>query len=107
MKASAWRGGSHTHPVFGIRVGRPNRDNYFKPDWASIEVEMDGEWESFKLTPGFWRQCTEFRDSGTPKIRRWLERHFTTGWPKGHPPQFELVPLGDKRFRLVPDATVG
>lgn len=102
MRASAWRGGSRDNPIYGIRVGRPNRDAYFMRSWTSIEVEMGGQWETFTLTPGFWNQCTEFRDSGTPKIRRWLECHFTTDWPKGHPPQFELVPVGEGRFRLEP-----
>ncbi|WP_027962118.1 hypothetical protein [Halomonas halodenitrificans] len=102
MQASAWRGGSSARPVYGIRVGRPNRDAYFDRAWSSIEVEMDGRWQTFQLTPGFWNQCTEFRDRGSPRIREWLERHFTTDWPKGSPPRFRLEVLGGGRFRLSP-----
>lgn len=69
MKASAWRGGSRINPTYGIRVGVPNLHAYFKRDWRSIEVEMDGQWQTFQLTPGFWNQCPEFRDSGSPRIR--------------------------------------
>lgn len=103
MKASAWRGGSRDNLQYGIRVGRANRDAYFDRSWTSIEVSMDGQWETFPLTPGFWNQCTEFRDSGSPRIRHWLERHFTTDWPKGQPPHFTLKPMGEGRFQLVPD----
>lgn len=103
MKASAWRGGSRDKPIYGIRVGKANRDAYFDRDWAVIEVEMDGQWQTFPLTPGFWSQCTEFRDSGSPRIREWLARHFTTEWPKGEPPIFALVPVGERRFRLAPN----
>ena len=80
MEASAWFGGrkkgSHAPDVgtFGIRVGIPNRQRYFDPSWTEIEVEMDGHAEVFQLTSGFWRNCPEFRDSGSPRIREWLRR---------------------------------
>lgn len=82
-------------------VGLPNRDNYFKPAWSEIEVEIEGEVYRFALTAGFWKQCPEFRDRGSPVIREWLRMHHTLNWPKGRSPQFDSVPVEGNRFRLV------
>jgi hypothetical protein len=98
MQASAWNDGGTT---YGIRVGLPNRDRFFDPSWREIEVEIDGEIHQFPLTDGFWRQCPEFRDRGTPVVREWLRRHRMLKWPKGDPPRMELIPLGGNRFRLA------
>lgn len=97
MEASAWRGGSGT---YGIRVGVANRDEHFDRAWTRIEVEIDGHFHEFTLTPGFWHKCPEFRDSGGTIIREWLRRHHTLDWPAGHPPRFQLLALGAARFKL-------
>lgn len=98
MQASAWNNGGNT---YGIRVGAANRDAHFERAWTEIEVEIDGQFHRFDLTPNFWTTCPEFRDSGGTVIRDWLRRHHTTDWPSGDPPRFELLPLGGNRFRLV------
>ncbi len=98
MEAAAWSSGSGT---FGIRVGAPNRALHFDRSWSEIEVEVEGRTHHFALTPGFWKKCPEFRDSGTTVIRDWLTQHYTTDWPTGHPPRVQLQPLGGNRFRLV------
>lgn len=97
MEATGWSSGSGT---FGIRVGMSNRDKHFLRSWTRIEVEIDGQVCEFKLTPGFWNKCPEFRDSGSTVIRDWLQRQHMTKWPSGRPPRFQLEPLGDGRFRL-------
>ncbi len=66
MDVSAWFGGPGTH---GIRVGSGNREQWFKQEWTTITVKMDGQNHTLKLTPGFWRRCPEFRDCGKPIIR--------------------------------------
>lgn len=98
MDAKAWNNGEGT---YGIRVGFRNRDQFFNPDWTEIKVEVDGAVHTFPITRGFWNRCPEFRDSGSPVIREWLRRHHSLPWPKRHPPRFELIPVGDNRFRLV------
>lgn len=98
MRASAWSGGRST---FGIRVGAKNRDEFFDRRWTKIEVEINGKAHTFRLTPGFWHHCPEFRDSGGQVIQNWLRQHHTVDWPKGNPPRVELVPLGGDRFRLL------
>jgi len=98
MEVKAWSNGKGT---FGIRVGTDNRNRYFKPYWTEIEVEIEGKAHSFRLTPGFWKKCPEFRDSGVMIIRDWLQRHYTLDWPSRQPPHFQLLPLGGAHFRLV------
>ena len=107
MNATAFRGGTKRNPVYGIRVGFANRDEYFQQlvdvaDEVIIVVEMDGQAYNFAITAGFWNKCPEFRDRGGPVIREWLRRHHTIQRTKGKPPQVELIPLGDCRFRLLP-----
>jgi hypothetical protein len=98
MEVAAWNNGGEQ---YGVRVGKDNRSQYFNPSWPQIEVEIDGRTHSFDLTPGFWKDCPEFRDSGTAAIRDWLRKHHALNWPKGQPPRYQLVPLGGKRFRLT------
>ncbi len=98
MEASAWHG---SNGAFGVYVGKQNRDQHFNPSWNEIEVEIDGEKHRFKITPGFWRKCPEFRDSRDKVIRNWLQKYHTLKWPKGQPPHFQLLPLGNTRFRLT------
>jgi len=94
MRVAAWSNGSRT---YGIRVGNPNRDRYFRRSWSSIEVEIGAQSSVFSLTKGFWRKCPEFRG---PQIREWFRERVLVPWEKGHPPAFELVPLGGNRFGL-------
>lgn len=98
MEAKAWSSGSGT---YGIRVGIPNRDRYFDRAWKQIDVEINGRFCKFMLTPGFWNKCPEFRDSGSTVIRDWLQQNNLLPWPIGHPPQLQLVPLEGPRFSLV------
>ena len=106
MEVSGWFGGrpkgSHNSSdgTFGIRIGIANRERYFDRAWTEIEVEMEGRCEVFQLTPGFWRHCPEFRDSGTPRIRGWLQRNRSLTWDRGRPPRMVLVPVSGNRFRL-------
>ena len=98
MEAKAWCNGQQT---YGIRVGNRNRTQYFNEDWTTITVELDGAFHEFNLTDGFWNKCPEFRDRDG-LIRDWLERHKTLDWPTGKPPKVQLVPIGSRRFRLIP-----
>ncbi len=97
MEARGWTNGGGT---FGIRVGAANRMRHFNRSWTEIEVEIDGRAYPFKITAGFWNRCPEFRDSGTV-VRDWLQKHGALSWPVGHPPRFQLLPMGGIVFRLV------
>ena len=98
MEATAWCNGQQT---YGIRVGSRNRSMYFDESWTTIAVELDGAFHEFQLTDGFWRKYPEFRDCAG-LIRDWLERHKMLDWPTRKPPKVQLVPIGSRRFRLIP-----
>jgi hypothetical protein len=92
MDAKGWRG-----ETYGVRVGKKNRDQFFKPSWTKVEVEMDGQTHMLNLAKGFWSNCPEVRGK---KIKEWLFRHQLAPWPEGKPPDLSLTPLGGNRFRL-------
>jgi len=99
VEVSAWHNGAGT---YGVRIGKPNREQLFNKSWESIEVDVDGCLCQFQLTSRFWENCPEFRDSGSTIIRDWLNTYHSTNWPRGNPPRFKLIPLGGQRFRLMP-----
>jgi hypothetical protein len=47
-------------------------------------------------------KCPEIRDSGGTVIRDWFRRHYGLPWPKGNPPRFQVIPVSDNRFRVLP-----
>ncbi|MDR3276264.1 MAG: hypothetical protein LBT11_03465 [Treponema sp.] len=103
MEVSAWKNGSGT---YGIKVGDDNRDKFFNPSWDWIDVEIEGNIHRFQLTPGFWNDCSEFRDSGATIIHDWLLRQNVIPWQKGKPPKFRLELIDERQFRLGNEMTV-
>ena len=99
MRVTAWNGGGNT---YGLYIGIRNRNLHFKREWRTVTIELEGQAYTFVLTNGFWRNCPEIRDRGTPHIREWLARHRTLTWPRGRPPAIQLEPTSDSRYRLVP-----
>jgi len=93
MRVSAWKGGT-----YGIYVGKANAAKYFKKKWNNVLVVIDGSFYCFILSRTFWKKCPEIR--GRP-IGDWLSRNGNASWQKGHPPKFDLRPLGGRRFELV------
>lgn len=98
MKVTTWHGSG----VYGIRIGNANRDLYFNPSWTEIQVEMDGQLQTFGLSKGFWHKCPEFRDRGSSFIKDWLQKHKTLDWPRQQTPKMELIQLSANKFRLIP-----
>jgi len=99
MDATVWAGTGKKQ--LGIRVGAANRARYFSTSWKEVAVEMDGQLRHFGLSPGFWKNCPEFRDGSDGHIKAWLGKHGLLEWPKGHPPHLVLQPLGGSLFRLL------
>lgn len=96
MDATVWAGTGKKQ--LGIRVGATNRTRYFSTSWQQVVVEMDGQLRHFKLNPGFWKDCPEFRDG---HVKAWLSKHGLLEWPKGRPPGVVLEPLGGSLFLLL------
>ena len=94
MDATGWRAGT----VYGIRVGRENANNYFSPKTPNIQVDIDGFFYNFRLTPTFWTTCPEIRGKA---IREWFIIKRLAPWPKGETPKLTLKPLGDHCFKLA------
>lgn len=97
MQVTAWSNGNG---IYGIRVGRANRERFFQSSWKEIEVDIVGGMHKFRLTRGFWEDCPEFRDSREIPIETWLRQEFVLPWPPGVPPKFLLLPQGDAKFKL-------
>lgn len=99
MQVTAWkpRGSAFAASTYGISVGRDNR-RYFRPEWESVVCELpSGQSFEIKITPGFWHKCPELRHPG---FRAWFAKQGQLTWRPYHPPQYELVPVGDRRFAL-------
>ena len=92
MRVTGWKGGT-----YGIRVGKANAEDYFSRDRRTIEVEIDGRFHVFALSDTFWTTCPEFRGA---VIGHWLQHNGLAPWPSRRPPELELTPLGNNRFRL-------
>ncbi len=87
--------------TYGLRVCVPSREileEWFSREWEDVEVEMDGQVQTVKFRAKFWEITRELR---SPAIRAWLAKRGMTAWPSGRPPQFELVRLEGRRFRLL------
>lgn len=103
MIVSGWNNGSPNNKTgagYGIRLSKEDRDRYFKKEWDFVEIELeDGEVVKVKLSNSFWNKCTELRSS---KIGKWLLEMGYAPWPKGNPPKFRLIPVYERRFKLIP-----
>ena len=94
MQVSPW---TNSCGCYGIRIGIPNRKDYFKKTWSKIIVEIGSEPHEFRLTSSFWNNCPSIRGV---VLKRWLASHSMLTWAKGSHPQISLVMLGGNRFRL-------
>ena len=64
-----------------------------------MEVVLDnGEVVDVSLSEKFWTTCPELR---SVVIGRWMLNQGIIPWSKGKPPEFDLEPIGDRRFRLA------
>ena len=102
MKVSGWSKGSadnRTGAGYGVGIKRRDRDRHFQRDWGSVEVVLDsGGIIGVSLSEKFWTTCPELRSS---VIGRWMLDPEVIPWAKGKPPEFDLEPIGDRRFRLT------
>jgi len=102
---TGWNNGDHhsTGAGYGFKVTAADRDRHFKRTWRTVTIELpsgDGltivEANVTKKT--FWDpQCRELISKD---IGRWMLARGHAPWPDGMPPRFEVVSLGDRRFRV-------
>jgi len=96
MIVSAWYDG---HSTYGVRILDREVSLWFRPEWETVEIRLPdrGDPVEISLTESFWNGSPELR---SPRIKEFLLRYDLVDWPKKHPPQFELEPLGGGVFRL-------
>jgi hypothetical protein len=96
MIVSAWYDG---HSTYGVRILDREVSLWFRPEWETVEICLPDRADPVEipLTESFWNGSPELR---SPRIKEFLIRYDLVGWPKKHPPQFELEPLGGGVFRL-------
>lgn len=99
MDVTVWRNGRRDRAgvVYGVRVSRTDRDRFFDPRAPEINIEIGGKPVHAKLTPSFWRSCTEIRH---PEIAKFIIDHGLAKWPSRRPHSLHLEPVGKNRFRL-------
>ena len=99
MKVSSWNDGKQNPNGngYGIRVGKKGRE-FFKENISEIKLSIEkSEFIKIKLSPGFWRNCPEFRDK---RIGEWLISNNLAPWKKGENPKFHLTVLENNEFLL-------
>ena len=101
MIVKGWNNGSPNNETgggYGVSVKRKDIKRYFKKEWSSVIVELEGKGDiEVSVSPSFWICCTEIRKK---ELGKWMINNNLAPWPKGHPPAFELVPISNRRFRL-------
>ncbi len=95
MEVTGWKGGT-----YGLRISRPHRDRYFKKGWKTVGIHLGrGNVLSLPLSDSFWKDCIELR---TKDVGIWMRNRGDVPWPKGKPPRYELIPLQNGEFELIP-----
>ncbi len=103
MLVTAWNNGSFTTSGagYGVRLNASDRDHFFKREWKTIELELDGSSVIVSVNiakESFWG--TACRELINAEIGRWLIRNNLAPWAKGEPPKLTVLHVGSKRFLL-------
>lgn len=105
MVVTAWNNGQyHANGAgYGVRI-KIGDCNSFKRKWGSITLKFEGSSVQAKVNinkDSFWSgTCQELINK---EIGVWLIANGMSSWPKGKPPQLELVelePLSNHCFLL-------
>ena len=104
MIVTAWKNGtpSPSGAGYGVKLAANDRDQYFRRDWDTIELELEGYAHVVKVNvakPSFWNStCRELIHS---EIGRWLMENGLDSWNLWKLPKLSLKFNGGNRFRLM------
>ena len=103
MIVTGWNNGDHqkSGAGYGVKLNADDRDRFFKRDWETIILEMEGKPDSIKVNvakPSFWG--TKCKELINVEIGRWLIQNRLAPWKKGYPPRLRLIPIKSNRFLL-------
>lgn len=103
MIVKAYNNGTHNRngSGYGFKVSIADRDEFFKPEWTSILVELPEVDEPVEVKidqASFWSE-TSHELTGL-EIGKWLRRNGLAPWHVGNAPVFVLEPVAENRFRV-------
>lgn len=103
MIVKAWNNGAHNRngSGYGLKVSIADRDEFFKPEWKTILLELPGVDQPVEINidkPSFWNETC--RELISVEIGKWLRRNGLAPWPMGNPPFLVLEPVAENRFRV-------
>src|SRR5579862_1626911 len=102
---TAWKGGAAPRTAaagYGIKIGRSDRDQYFKRDWKSVRLFVDGLEHPVVANidkDSFWNDTC--RELISADIGRWMLSRGIAPWPRGRPPKFSLYLASPGVFRVT------
>lgn len=103
MQVTLWNNGSHhkSGAGYGIKLDAKDRDFYFRREWETIDLELEGNQEVIQVNvakQSFWNStCKELIHA---KIGLWAIALHLAPWQKGLPPKLHLFHIGGNHFRL-------
>ncbi|KXB08279.1 hypothetical protein AKJ58_00320 [candidate division MSBL1 archaeon SCGC-AAA385D11] len=100
MKVKGWNNGSplETGAGYGIRISRKDREAYFRREWESVIIDLEGgSTIEVNISESFWRDCIELRSA---RIGKWMIRKELAPWEKNNPPSLELKHIEGRKFKL-------
>lgn len=86
---------------YGIRIIKKDRDKYFKREWKTVKIKIDG---TDTVVVGnidkmsFW--CSSIQII-SKELGKWFIENGIADWPKGHPPRLCLTPCDGNEFVLT------
>jgi len=103
MNVTAWNNGQHhaSGAGYGLKLSIKDRDRYFKREWGTVFVELDGSRKVVEANvdkDSFWGgSCRELISK---EFGIWLRGEGLAPWESGKPPKLQLTPVGERRFQL-------
>jgi len=96
MIVTAWNNGQPyaTGAGYGLKISRADRDLYFRREWKSVFVVLEGETRLVEINiakASLWGSTC--RELISAEVGRWLIKNGLAPWPKGQPPELTLEPM--------------
>jgi len=104
MIVTAWNNGKKLKSGggFGIKVAIIDRDRYFRREWRTVILELEGEDGTVEINidkPSFWDgTCRELISA---RIGKWLIKNKLAPWVRGNPPMLILTQIEGRQFWLT------
>jgi hypothetical protein len=103
MVVTAWNNGAHSRngSGYGFRVHPADRDTFFKKEWTSIVIEVEGQGDPVEIPLeglSLWAEVPG--PVPCAAVGRWLRHNGLAPWTQGNPPVLLLEPVEGNRFKV-------